>query len=287
MKQDMQYGVSVNGRPGRRAYASCRDYALSADGEKVAALVQVEDLPEADIFKFLEGTWSVAVNGEAWERKYLNVYAPCFDADGTHVAVEVRTDATEYTVAQDDEPWEAKYTCIWEPAYRPGKGGIVVPVRQGGAWTLVEGGKPLWKSRFMQLWRQRFSPTASGLRPWWRRAYRALDDRGGRRRSWEQTFGDMVLAPHFSPDGKHVAATVKEGNRWGVAVDGRGWSEDVRHGVGAGVLAWGGRGVGEGRAGGAVSVGGERPAVEARVRPPLGSFGEPGRQARAGPRCSG
>ncbi|HQF25225.1 MAG TPA: hypothetical protein PL065_17305, partial [Polyangiaceae bacterium] len=33
MKQDMRYGVSVNGQAWETLYASCRDYALSGDGE--------------------------------------------------------------------------------------------------------------------------------------------------------------------------------------------------------------------------------------------------------------
>ena len=32
------------------------------------AVVQVEPLAEADTVGFMEGTWSLAVNGEAWQK---------------------------------------------------------------------------------------------------------------------------------------------------------------------------------------------------------------------------
>ncbi len=38
-------------------------------------------------------------------------------------------------------------------------------------------------------------------------------------------FNQLVLSPVFSPDGKRVAAAVKNNNRWTIAVDGSPWSE--------------------------------------------------------------
>ena len=95
----------------------------------------MEALAEGDIFKFLEGTWSVAVDGEAWDKKYMNVYAPRISPDGSRVAVEIRTDIADYTLAENETPWENKFGCIWEPLYRP-DGSLVVPVRlpPDGPW---------------------------------------------------------------------------------------------------------------------------------------------------------
>jgi hypothetical protein len=37
---------------------------------------------------------------------------------------------------------------------------------------------------------------------------------------WAESF-DMVWPPVFSPDGRHVAARVKQADRWRIVVDGR------------------------------------------------------------------
>ena len=62
VKQGMEYTLVANGRAWERKFISMRDFALSPDGKRIAAAVQVEPLPEADIFKFVEGTWSVTLN---------------------------------------------------------------------------------------------------------------------------------------------------------------------------------------------------------------------------------
>jgi hypothetical protein len=97
-------------------------------------------------------------------------------------------------------------------------------VRTGATWSLAEDGGPLWKTPYVQLWYVRFSPAgervAAVVATAWGRFTVAVDDR-----PWERTFGDVVLAPVFSPDGKRVAATYKHEGRWGVAVDGEPWPE--------------------------------------------------------------
>ena len=37
---------------------------------------------------------------------------------------------------------------------------------------------------------------------------------------WGRLFGEMVLTPHFSPNGVRVAAAVKHAGRWTIVVDG-------------------------------------------------------------------
>ena len=54
-----------------------------------------------DVFGFFDGTWSVAVNGEPWDSKFIGVWKPVVSPDGKHTAVEVRTDRYEYTIAVD------------------------------------------------------------------------------------------------------------------------------------------------------------------------------------------
>ena len=129
IKDNMEYTVAVNGDPWEKRFPSSRGLALSSDGKHAAAVVQVESLAEADIFGFMEGTWSLAVDGVPWERKFINVYGPAFSDDGAHVAAEVRLDICEYTLAEDSVPWDNRFGCVWEPTYRNGSSRLVAPVR--------------------------------------------------------------------------------------------------------------------------------------------------------------
>jgi hypothetical protein len=223
IKRDMAYSVAVEGKPWEEDYQSIRDYCLSPDGRRIAVTAQVEELPEADVFKFLEGTWTVVVEGKPWPERYLNVYAPAFSGDGEHVAAEVRTDVCEYTIAEDGVPWKHKYGCVWEPRYRTPER-VVAPVRHEGAWTLAEGGAPSWKHRFIQLWNHVVAPDARRVAAVVSSDYGrwtvAVDDA-----AWPRTWSDMVADLAFSPDSARVAAAVKDEDQWTIAVDGRPWSE--------------------------------------------------------------
>jgi len=223
IKREMEYSVAIDDQPWEQNFLSIRDYALSPDGTRVAAVAQLEELPEADVFKFFEGTWGVVVDGQAWERRFLNAYAPTFSADGARVAVEVRTDICDYTLAQDQALWGTSFGGVWEPRFRP-TGGLLAPVRKQGSWTLAEDGKELWSGRYLQLWQVAVSAdgkrVAAVVAPSYGRWTIAVDDQ-----VWPTTFGDMVLPPRFSADGRRVAALVKDEGRWTVAVDGQPWPE--------------------------------------------------------------
>jgi hypothetical protein len=223
VKRGTEYTIMSNGKPWEKGFPSMREFCLSPDGKRIAAAVQVETLPEADIFKFMEGTWSVAVDGEPWKQKFINAYSPAFSQDGRRVAAEVRLDICEYTVAEEGEPWKNRFGCTWAPSFRTQERGILVPVRVPGGWTLAHNGKPLWSGRYVQLWHQTSSPddariaaiAAVGYGKW----TLVVDDT-----PWPISFEDMVLPPVFSPDGKRLAAIGKDGERWGFAVDKRKWS---------------------------------------------------------------
>ena len=92
IKDNMEYTVAVNDEPWEQRFHSSRGLAVSSDGNRVVAVVQVERLAEADTFGFFEGTWSLAVDGVPWDRKFINVYGPTISADGASVAAEVRLD---------------------------------------------------------------------------------------------------------------------------------------------------------------------------------------------------
>jgi hypothetical protein len=223
VKRDDQYGIAVDGAAPAKLFLSCRDFALSNDGRRVAATVQLEEMPEAGIAEFAEGTWGIAVDGEPWPTRFLNTYAPAFSPDGAHVAAEVRTDLYDYSVAKDSQVWQAKFGCVWEPRFRDNTS-VLVPIRQKGGWTLAENGVQIWKNRFVQLWHHHVAPQGDRIAAIVATSYGrwtiAVDDQ-----AWPQEFSDMVLRPHFSPDGRHIAAAVKDKGRWGIAVDGKAWAE--------------------------------------------------------------
>jgi hypothetical protein len=168
----------------------------------------------------MDGTWSVAVDGVAWPQRFINTYAPVFGPDGTSVAAEVRLGICEYTLALDGKPWDARYASVWEPLFCGGH--LLAPARAAGAWSLVQDGKALWKGSYVQLWQATAGPggkrVAATVATGYGRWTVAVDDQ-----PWAETHGDMVLAPLFSPDGRRVAAVIKDQDRWGLAVDGKAW----------------------------------------------------------------
>jgi hypothetical protein len=220
IKQDNEYGVAINGSPWAHRFLSLRDFALSPDGQHAAASVQVAELAEADIFAFMEGTWSIAVDGVAWEQKFVNAYTPVFSADGNNIAAQVRTGTCEYTYTVDGNNWSNKFSSIWEPLYS--KQGWCGSVRRQGMWQLVGQDRELWQNSYVQLWKHTSSPDAARIAAVVATGYGqwtvAVDDK-----PWATRWTHLVLEPCFSADSSRVAAIVKSGDAWGVAVDGVAW----------------------------------------------------------------
>lgn len=222
VKNGQNYGIAINGSAWENDFLSMRETTIDNNGT-VAATVQVEALKEADTFGFLDGKWTVAVNGKVWDQKFINVYRPIISPDGKNVAAEVRTGICEYSIAEDGQVWKKEYGCVWEAIYRSGNS-LVAPVREKGNWSLAENGNPFWKKQYAQLWNPTLSPdgnriaaTAALVMGKW---IISVDDI-----PWSIPFEDCVLQPHFSPDSRHVAAIVKDKNRWTVAVNGQPWSQ--------------------------------------------------------------
>ncbi len=101
--------------------------------------------------------------------------------------------------------------------------GSGAPVRTGGAWTLAENGAPALEGPLRAAVAPAPEPgRRAASRPWSPPASAAGRSRSttgrGRRRS-----ATLVLPPVFSPDGRRVAAAVKDEGRWSIAVDGAAW----------------------------------------------------------------
>jgi hypothetical protein len=194
--------------------------------------VQVTPFGEGEIFKFLEGHWTVAVDGQRWEGKFVNVWDIAFAADNVHVAAEVRLSPTEYTIAVNGSTWSSTYECVWAPAFRPNTISVVAPVKKG-KWFLAIDGEIAWDRPFVQLWHPFFSPDGKSIAaivaPKFGQWTIAVDGN-----PWSVTFSAAVLDPTFSPNGKRIAAIYKEDEPvvelapkkvWGIVVDGQPWPE--------------------------------------------------------------
>jgi hypothetical protein len=69
VKQDGVYGIAVDGKTWEcsKELQSIASYVISPDGKTVAAIAQTVPLGQADLEGFLNGTWSVVVNGKPWQ----------------------------------------------------------------------------------------------------------------------------------------------------------------------------------------------------------------------------
>jgi len=215
------YSIILEGKSWQSDFLSSREFEVDDRGG-VAISVQTDPLKEADTVTFMQGVWSLAFNDKAWDKKFINVYAPRISPDGEHVAAAVRVGICDYTVAVDGKVWDETFGCVWEPVYHP-DGSVLIPTRAAGTWSLVRDGKPFWEGRYAQLWHQKVSPDekriAAVVSPKFGTWTIAVDDN-----PWPVVFNDAVLEPFFSQDSRHVAAVVKDNNRWTLAVDGKPWS---------------------------------------------------------------
>jgi len=260
VQQDMEYGVAINGEIWETLYANGTGFVLSDCGNHAALAVQVEDMAQADIYKYQKGIYTVAVDGKAWDATFTNIFGMAFSPDGAHVAAEARVNLYEQTIVVDGKPWNQRYQGVWNPTFNPVSGAVIAPVRQGGKWTLAQDGLPIWNF-FANCWQPQFSKDGSTLaaivatklgtwtvavdgRPWNATADAMVSDMlvsaDGRTvaalgKIGEQWTGmvngkiwpgryDMAWAPVLSPDGEHVAARVEKNGKFTVVVDGKEYS---------------------------------------------------------------
>ena len=103
---EMTSGVCLNGKAWENTFPEARDLALSPDGKRTASHVQVSPRKELDILGFSNKNWTVAVDGTAWDARFLTARGSVFSDDSNHVAAVGMTDMSQYTIVVDDTPWE-------------------------------------------------------------------------------------------------------------------------------------------------------------------------------------
>jgi len=248
IQQDMRYGMAMDGSPWEELFENANEFALSGDGKKSAAVVQVKSLKSADLEGFRSGIFSLAVDGgRAWDTEFMNLWTPVFDeSGGERVACQARLNYFEYTIAVNGAPWPVAYNCVWAPAFNPATGTLAAPFRQGGRWGMAVDAVVQWAPRYFQCWEQQWS--RDGKKLWavvapeygkftvacndnpWTVSFPVVNDlvlspAGDRAAAlachinadyrvvvdgavW-QGLWDMAWKPVFSPDGRHVAALVQ------------------------------------------------------------------------------
>ena len=144
IQNDMVYGMAVNGRPWSKLFENANNFSMSLDGAASAAVVQTRAFGEADIAAFQEGCYTVAVDGQAWDTNFVNVWTPVFDAEGKQTAAQVRVNLYDYTIALNGKAWARTFQGIWEPIFHPVTGAVIAPVRQAGAWGVAMDGEIIW-----------------------------------------------------------------------------------------------------------------------------------------------
>ncbi|MDL2315991.1 WD40 repeat domain-containing protein [Desulfovibrio sp. OttesenSCG-928-A18] len=223
VQQDMRYACCLNGAPWENMYENAQDYCFSADGKKTAGVVQVKSLKQADLDGFRSGIFTVAVDGEAWDQSFMNVWTPVFDGrDNERVAAQARLNAYDYTIVVNGEPWAATYNCVWEPVFNPATGVLAAPVRQGGRWGVAFDAAMNWPASLYQCWGLQWSRDGKNLwavvAPEYGKFTVACNNK-----PWAATF-PVVTELALSPDGTRAAALACHANKdYKVVVDGKPW----------------------------------------------------------------
>ena len=218
-----QYGMASNGEPWENLFENANNPALAPTGAHTACVVQVENMAAADLEAFKRGVYTVAVDGNPWAGRYLNVWTPTFDQSGERVAAQARVTVYENTIVVDDKPWSQTFNQVWEPTFHPTDGSVACPARQNGKWGVARDGALIWEPRYQQCLELQHSADGSKLWAIVATAYgqftAACDNA-----PWNVTYPtvtDLVV----SPDGSRAAVLGSEYNAdFRVVVDGKPWT---------------------------------------------------------------
>ncbi len=158
IQNEQQYGMAVNDVLWPTLYPNANHFTLSPKGNHSAAVVQTQNLSQGDIFKYQEGVFSVAIDGQTWDTKLVNIWTPIFDHQGKHICAQCRTSLYTYTIVVDGKVWDKEFSSVWRPAFNPATRSCMAPVRIGKKWGLAQDGEIILTPRFYQMWNFIFSP---------------------------------------------------------------------------------------------------------------------------------
>lgn len=225
VQKDLQYGMAIDATPWKSYFLNANQFAVSPDGKLTAAVVQTERMEQADIQAYKKGCYSLAVNGQTWPEKFVNLWTPVFDHQSARVAAQCRTSIYDYTIAVDGKTWDNTFSGVWRPAFNPVNQVVSAPVRMEGKWGLAQDGTLIQKPSYFQMWNLAYDPTgknwgaivASEFGKW----TIAVNDK-----TWKVKFPTAVADLTFSPHGSRIAALGKIKDKWRIIVDGKVWDGD-------------------------------------------------------------
>ncbi len=221
-QRDMAYGMAVNDIPWETTYENMTGMVLGNQSSS-AAVVQVASMAAADVEAFKKGLFSMALNGKAFDRKFLNIWDISMDEKNQKIASGVRLNRETYSIAVNDTTWDNRFQSVWKPEFANQGKSIVAPVRQGGKWKLFKDDQLFWKTAYEQLWQVNVSPDNNGIAAIVAPAYGkwtvAEDDS-----PWPMTWDTMIREIHYSRDGSCLVAVLKDKGAWNLAVDKKLWN---------------------------------------------------------------
>ena len=197
-----------------------RELTPSADGEKIAAIVQPET-----------GKFTTCVNGEVWEETFERQYSLKFNADGQLFTLAYRN--FEWTITTDQNVSEDTFELVWNLTITPdGKGFAANIKKEEGKLGVYLNGQA-WENVFSDARTVVVSPDSQKaascvqVEPLtgadivkYLKGIRTVAVDGT---PWEKAFLS-VWGAVFSPDSNHVAAAVRTGlAQYNIAVDGKTW----------------------------------------------------------------
>ncbi len=225
VQQDGEYSMVINDNPWDNTFDFMTSMTLSPDGKNTSAVVQTVEFGSGEIFKFKEGCFTAAPNGNAWNENFVNVWKMAFNAKGDQLAAEVRLNLYDYTIAVNGKPWEQTFGCVWKPVFNPSNGSVMAAVKKAGKWTIAEDGQIIWDTSFAQTWRQTFSPdgkkVAAVVAPSYGKWTIAVDGK-----AWKYIFNESITDLTFSPDSRRISAIGKNNGRYRIISDGNVWEKE-------------------------------------------------------------
>ena len=219
-QRDGEYGMVVDDQPWDLGFESISGMVMGSQGQS-AAIVQAESMKAADVDAFAKGLFSVAVNGQAREERFLNIWDLAFDKAGDNLTCAIRLNREQYSIALNGIPWEERFQAVWRPMFLNQSKSVVAPVRYMGKWRLFKDNQQFWTSGYENIWRliQSHGRVAAVVAPAFGQWTVAEDDR-----LWPVTWDTMVRDIYYSRDGSSLVAVFKDQGSWGLAKDARAWT---------------------------------------------------------------
>jgi len=220
-QKDEEYGMVIDDRPWDQVYANMAGMTLSDTGTS-AAIVQIAPMKAADVDSFKKGLFSIAIDGTAFDKTFLNIWDISFDPTGHHLAVGIRLNREAYTIAKNDIIWDRTFQGVWKPVFLNSEN-VLAPVRDAGKWKLFKDNEPFWKKGYDQLWKITLSPATDDIAAIVANSFGkwsvAVNDT-----VWNITCDTMISDIFYSDNGSCLVAVIKNKGFWDLAVNQTQWN---------------------------------------------------------------